>query len=73
MKRLLLLPAALMLVAPASFQFRAEAGNGVLICHTPPGNPLNSREMIVDERAVDLHLQKHGDTIGPCYGDIIPQ
>jgi hypothetical protein len=40
-------------------------GNKVLICHIPPGNPLNAKEICVGTAAVKAHV-KHGDNIGEC-------
>ena len=46
-----------------------EAPNGRrIICHIPPGNPVNARTLRVGQAAVPAHLA-HGDTPGPCPGD----
>ena len=36
-----------------------------LICHLPPGNPDNARELCVDDSGVTAHLE-HGDYLGEC-------
>jgi hypothetical protein len=61
-----------LLVAPASRDFVAEADAGVMICHVPPGDPASRHPMVVGTRALQNHLEKHGDWVGPC-DDIIPQ
>lgn len=67
MKRLLFLPAALLILgAPASYELRAARDHKVLICHIPPGNPDNRHEILVDFHAVPAHVANHGDTVGPC-------
>ena len=35
------------------------------VCHIPPGNPDNAHTIVVDDSAVQTHLD-HGDTLGPC-------
>ena len=35
------------------------------ICHIPPGNPKNTQELCVSDKAVDTHLA-HGDNMGKC-------
>jgi len=35
------------------------------VCHIPPGNPENAHTIVVDDSAVQTHLD-HGDTLGPC-------
>jgi hypothetical protein len=37
----------------------------VPICHIPPGNPSNFRDIVVDEHAAPAHLA-HGDSAGRC-------
>ncbi len=37
----------------------------VLICHVPPGEPHEAREIRVRERIVYTHLE-HGDLVGEC-------
>ncbi|MGH7572594.1 MAG: carboxypeptidase-like regulatory domain-containing protein [Gemmatimonadota bacterium] len=37
----------------------------VLVCHIPPGNPENAREIEISEDALEAHLA-HGDTEGEC-------
>jgi hypothetical protein len=39
--------------------------NKILICHFPPGNPLNAKEICVGAAAVEAHL-RHGDNVGEC-------
>lgn len=43
----------------------ADAGNVVIICHIPPGNPSNARTICIGENDLPAHLA-HGDTLGPC-------
>ena len=68
LKRLLLLPAALLLLgSPAAHKLNAAADDHkVLICHIPPGNPDNVQEILVDYHSVPAHVANHGDTIGSC-------
>ncbi|MCH8853861.1 MAG: hypothetical protein IID41_14590 [Planctomycetes bacterium] len=43
-----------------------DDGDGrVTICHIPPGNPDNTRTILVSMRALPAHLA-HGDHCGPC-------
>jgi hypothetical protein len=44
----------------------------VLVCHVPPGNPVNPVTIEVAEAAVSAHLA-HGDTEGACAGDEAPE
>ena len=39
----------------------------VMICHIPPGNPTNFRELMVSASAVDAHLA-NGSILGSCEG-----
>lgn len=39
------------------------------VCHAPPGNPSNSHTIVVGVPAVRAHVA-HGDTVGPCPGDL---
>ena len=48
-----------------------EEGEGVTICHIPPGNPANAHTITVGEPAVKAHL-RHGDTLGACDGSSEP-
>lgn len=49
-----------------------DAGQAlVLVCHIPPGDPENPVTIEIAEPAVAAHLA-HGDTEGPCPGDIGP-
>jgi hypothetical protein len=50
----------------------AEEGEGVKICHIPPGNPANAHTITVGEPAVKAHL-RHGDTLGECGGSPEPE
>jgi len=40
----------------------------VTVCHIPPGNPLNAKEISIGESAVSAHL-KHGDVEGSCESE----
>ena len=42
-----------------------DAGEKVVICHIPPGNPDNAHAIEVSVDALDAHLA-HGDSIGDC-------
>ena len=42
----------------------------VTICHYPPGNPGNAQTITVGKPAVAAHVAEHGDTIGPCQGEL---
>lgn len=42
----------------------------VTICHFPPGNPGNAQTITVGAPAVAAHVAQHGDTIGPCQGEL---
>jgi hypothetical protein len=44
-----------------------EAGEGVTLCHVPPGNPDNAHTITVGTPAVRAHL-RHGDHLGACEG-----
>ena len=35
------------------------------VCHVPPGNPDNAHTIVIDDSAVQTHLD-HGDSLGPC-------
>lgn len=39
--------------------------NKVLVCHTPPGNPGNSKTICINSSSLSNHLA-HGDCIGAC-------
>jgi hypothetical protein len=43
-----------------------DGGQGVTLCHIPPGNPENAHTIRVSPNALPAHLRLHGDTIGPC-------
>jgi hypothetical protein len=38
------------------------------VCHVPPGNPDNANTIVIDDSAVETHLD-HGDSLGPCPED----
>ena len=38
----------------------------VEVCHIPPGNPRNAHTICISPAAVDTHIQRHGDSCGPC-------
>ncbi|MBL4817708.1 MAG: DUF4215 domain-containing protein [Deltaproteobacteria bacterium] len=40
--------------------------NKVKICHIPPGNPRNAHTIVIDRSALNVHLNRHGDYLGPC-------
>lgn len=45
----------------------AAAAEKVTLCHAPPDNPTNTRELVVDIRAARAHLNQHpDDVLGPC-------
>jgi hypothetical protein len=48
-----------------------EEGQGVTLCHIPPGNPANAHTITVGAPAVKAHL-RHGDTLGACDGSSEP-
>ncbi|WP_419172866.1 hypothetical protein [Halobacteriovorax sp.] len=39
--------------------------NKALVCHVPPGNPSNAKEIFIAKDAVEDHLA-HGDYTGYC-------
>ena len=43
----------------------SQADHKQAVCHIPPGNPDNAHTIVVDDSAVQTHLD-HGDTLGPC-------
>lgn len=45
--------------------FRIERVPQVTICHAPPGNPSNTRTVVVGASSVQAHLS-HGDSLGAC-------
>jgi hypothetical protein len=51
-----------------STESSSQASDNVAVCHIPPGNPDNAHTIVVDESAVETHLN-HGDTLGPCPED----
>ena len=54
------------LVATAPFAAVAvAAGNKVVVCHRPPGNPHNYQTITISENALAAHLA-HGDLAGAC-------
>jgi len=40
----------------------------VTLCHVPPGNPAAAHTITVGAPAVDTHLDRHDDYLGPCVG-----
>jgi hypothetical protein len=44
---------------------RDEPHDGVAVCHVPPGNPPNPRELRIAPSALRAHCE-HGDSCGPC-------
>jgi hypothetical protein len=46
-------------------------GEGVTLCHLPPGNPENAHTLTVGAAAVKAHL-RHGDHLGDCEGTSEP-
>lgn len=53
--------------APAS-NSGSQAEHKQAVCHVPPGNPDNAHTIVVDDSAVQTHLD-HGDSLGPCPED----
>ena len=51
---------------PELIQNSRAGNNKVEVCHFPPGNPDNFHTITVSSNAVDKHLEKHGDYLGPC-------
>ena len=49
---------------------KTEGDDKITICHIPPGNPDNPQTIVISESALETHLA-HGDTIGPCDGNIV--
>ena len=45
----------------------------VTICHIPPGNPAERHTITVDANAVAAHIRNHGDYIGACQPDPVPE
>lgn len=40
------------------------------VCHVPPGNSENAHTIVIDDSAVQSHLDNHpGDSLGPCPED----
>ena len=46
--------------------------NKVLVCHIPPGNPANAHTICISPNAVSMHLEQHGDLLGPCGNSSCP-
>jgi len=44
----------------------AKNDDKITICHIPPGDPNNPQTIEISEKALQTHIQKHGDTLGPC-------
>ncbi len=57
--------------APEEADDEAEDGEGVTLCHVPPGNPDNAHTITVGAPAVRAHL-RHGDRLGACEGSSEP-
>lgn len=49
---------------------KTDGDDKITICHIPPGNPDNPQTIVISESALEAHLA-HGDTIGPCSGNIL--
>ena len=47
------------------------AGEKIIVCHIPPGEPSNKQTIEIGESALDAHLA-HGDTIGACVSPLPP-
>lgn len=41
--------------------------NKILLCHKPPGNPANTKQLAIEESDIEDHLS-HGDSLGWCEG-----
>jgi PKD repeat protein len=52
------------------FTGKTDGDDKIIICHIPPGNPDNPQTIVISESALEAHLA-HGDTIGPCNGNIV--
>jgi N-acetylneuraminic acid mutarotase len=48
------------------FALEMSAHENVCLCHYPPGNSNKANEICVDSKAAEVHLTKHGDTLGAC-------
>jgi hypothetical protein len=57
--------AFLMFAAIAGIPRVAAAVANTTVCHRPPGNPTNARDITVNETALPAHLA-HGDLLGGC-------
>ena len=54
---------------PDQDELDGELDDGkIIICHLPPGNPLNPQTIAVAPSAVSMHLG-HGDHLGRCEDD----
>ncbi len=43
--------------------------NKLLLCHVPPGNPDNAKEITVNKDSLESHLG-HGDYVGYCKNTV---
>ena len=75
----LLVPAIPILLAPTADtagdcdEFPCgKAGQKVLICHAPPGNPGNAKTLCIEPDSATDHLANHrNDFCGPCAGGAV--
>lgn len=56
----------MLVTALAAFGATVAMAGKQTICHFPPGNPDNWHTIVVSDRAVASHVEKHGDLIGSC-------
>ena len=53
-----------------STQTGSQVDHKQAVCHVPPGNPDNAHTIVIDDSAVQTHLDNHdGDSLGPCPED----
>ena len=73
MKKALLIIGTICLMAVLSINYQNnenllaldDAGEKIVICHTPPGNPDNAHPIEISINALHAHLA-HGDSVGDC-------
>jgi hypothetical protein len=55
-------------IPKSSVETQSQNEQKVVICHSPPDHPENTRTIEVPVSALQAHID-HGDKIGPCEGD----